>query len=133
MTPWMQQTLGCFADREDGQPVYVGDHVERPAKLWSTAGFPGAWVEARRIPDLREPRAYAARGVFIERARFGYTVVVDGRALPLELSWSNADGLAHVIARLRGPGDGRGYARCRHPGNDVCFRAGVCVYRAVAA
>jgi hypothetical protein len=33
MTPWTKQTLGYFADREDGQPVYVGDHVERPAKL----------------------------------------------------------------------------------------------------
>jgi len=63
------------------------------------------------------------RGIFIIRSGAGYSVQVDGTDLKLEVSWSVADKLAQHIARLRKPGDGRGYARCRHDNNKLCFDA----------
>jgi hypothetical protein len=64
------------------------------------------------------------RGVFLYRSGFGYTVHVDGVTLDLDVSWSKANNLARHIAVLRKPGDGRGYARCRHDGNELCWKAG---------
>lgn len=63
------------------------------------------------------------RGVFLHRSDFGYTVTVDGVNLDLDVAWHKADQLAKHIASLRKPGDGRGYARCRHEGNKACFDA----------
>lgn len=66
------------------------------------------------------------RGVFLVRATFGYTVMVDSVTIPMDLSWPDASALTEFIAALRYSGDGRGAARCLHPGNDDCFRAGRC-------
>lgn len=68
------------------------------------------------------------RGVFQVRAPFGYTVMVDDVTIPMDLSWTDADALTRFIAALRFSGDGRGAARCRHPGNDECFRIGRCFH-----
>lgn len=66
------------------------------------------------------------RGVYLVKSGMGYTVEVDGVVIPGDYSWTAADRLAKYIARLRPPGDGCGYARCRHPGNEECFRARAC-------
>lgn len=67
------------------------------------------------------------RGVFQVRAAFGYTVMVDGVTIPLDLSWTDANQLTTFIAALRFEGDGRGAARCRHEGNEACFKAEQCL------
>ena len=64
------------------------------------------------------------RGVFIVRAVFGHSIVVDGNDLGLDGSWDQVDQICSQIAALRKPGDGRGYARCRHDGNDMCWATG---------
>lgn len=61
------------------------------------------------------------------RAPFGYTVMVDGVTIPMDLSWTLANQLCKFISMMRYAGDGRGVARCRHDGNDACFDAGRCL------
>ena len=69
------------------------------------------------------PKCYGGEGtgVFLIKSKMGYSVLVDKEALPMDVSWSEADRIAKAIAKSRRPGDGRGYARCRHPGNEKCF------------
>lgn len=67
------------------------------------------------------------RGVFLVRGPMGYRVLVDGQYQTEDLSWNEADQRARVIAELRPPGDGRGYARCKHPGRTACFDEQECL------
>jgi hypothetical protein len=61
---------------------------------------------ARSIRDAMKP---PQRGVFLHRAKMGYTVCVDGFDLGLDTSWSDADALCQAIATRRPPGDEKGY------------------------
>ncbi len=51
------------------------------------------------------------RGMFLHRAKIGYTVCVDGFDLGLETCWSDADALCRAIASRRPVGDEAGYGR----------------------
>jgi hypothetical protein len=74
-------------------------------------------------PNCLKCYGFEGRGVFLYKSTMGYTVCVDKQVLPMDVSWSEADRTAKKIAKGRRPGDGRGYARCRHPGNDACSKA----------
>lgn len=66
--------------------------------------------------SIREAIKPSLRGVFLHRAKMGYTVCVDGFDLGLDTSWSDADALCQVIASRRPPGDEIGYGRNFHSG-----------------
>jgi hypothetical protein len=61
------------------------------------------------------------RGVFLHRAKMGWTVCVDGFDLGLDTSWSDAESLRMAIATRRPPGDARGYGRPLSQGQAVRF------------
>jgi len=92
-------------------------------------GFDRYFEERMRDPKFRKAYEKAraeGRGVFIWKAYFGYTAAVDGQAIHLDLSWSQADLLCKYLARLRPPGDSRGYAACKCSGN-ACRDAWHCL------
>lgn len=66
--------------------------------------------------SIREAIKPPLRGVFLHRAKMGYTVCVDGFDLGLDTSLSDADALCKAIATRRPPGDERGYGRNYHTG-----------------
>lgn len=78
--------------------------------------------EAKRLADrlefaakaIREAIKPPQRGVFLHRAKMGYTVCVDGFDLGLDTSWSDADALCQAIATRRLRGDEMGYGRDFH-------------------
>lgn len=80
--------------------------------------------EAKRLADrlefaakaIREAIKPPQRGVFLHRAKMGYTVCVDGFDLGLDTGWSDADSLCKAIATRRPPGDEAGYGRNFHAG-----------------
>lgn len=80
--------------------------------------------EAERLATQLEAAAQSIRGamkppqrgVFLHRAKTGYTVCVDGFDLGLDTSWSDADALCKVIATRRPQGDEAGYGRGYHKG-----------------
>lgn len=65
-------------------------------------------IAARSIRDAIKP---PPRGVFLHKARMGYTVNVDGFDLGLDTGWSDADALCKAIATRRPPGDEMGYGK----------------------
>lgn len=70
-------------------------------------------ASARSIRDAIKP---PQRGVFLHRAKTGYTVCVDGFDLGLDTSWGDAAALCQAIATRRPPGDEMGYGRNFHTG-----------------
>ena len=66
--------------------------------------------------SIREAIKPPQRGVFLHKAKLGYTVCVDGFDLGLDTSWSDADSLCKAIATRRPPGDEMGYGRSFHAG-----------------
>jgi hypothetical protein len=66
--------------------------------------------------SIREAIKPPLRGVFLHRAKMGYTVCVDGFDLGLDTSWSDADSLCKAIATRRSPGDEIGYGVHFHTG-----------------
>lgn len=73
---------------------------------------------------IREAIKPFPRGVFLHRAKLGYTVCIDGFDLGLETGWSDADALCKAIATRRPPGDERGYGIYYHTGKSVGAVAG---------
>ena len=70
------------------------------------------------------------RGVFQVRSHYGYDIVVDGVSQGLDVHWAEAARIGNEIAATRPPGDGRGFARCRHKRQaqrDACFKAERCL------
>lgn len=80
--------------------------------------------EAERLAERLEDAARSIRnaikppqrGVFLHRAKVGYTVCVDGFDLGLETSWLEADALCRAIASRRVAGDEAGYGRFYNSG-----------------
>ena len=64
--------------------------------------------------SIRDALKSSQCGVFLHRAKIGYTVCVDGFDLGLTTSWSDADSLCKAIATRRPPGDEAGYGKDFH-------------------
>lgn len=76
-------------------------------------------LAARSIRDAIKP---PQRGVFLHRARMGYTVNVDGFDLGLDSSWSDIDALCKAIASRRPAGDEMGYGKIYDSGQPTGTR-----------
>lgn len=66
--------------------------------------------------SIREATKPPQRGVFLHKAKLGYTVCVDGFDLGLDTSWTDANALCQAIATRRPPGDEAGYGLGFHRG-----------------
>lgn len=90
-------------------------HEENPAmaKRMLAAGLEHQEAErlAKRLEvvaqSIREAIKPPQRGVFLHKAKLGYTVCVDGFDLGLDTSWTDANALCEAIASRRPPGESR--------------------------